>query len=341
MTSYSAQGSITIRRVRSGDTLFITFANNGIALYQGVDTNTGAITPDWTVSANQPIVTPQVTSARGETVTLSAFAWTYNGTALDFSGDEDGDYIKDTTGKFEMNPSTGALKIIDNLASTTNYANDTLEFSCTATLAGVEYTLTKSTDIIIQNVGASSYMGLLTATTEQLTGDVTESVITAQLKLAGENADSYIKWYKNDLDSPWTDMDGYSSVTVSRDDVEGTTLFIAEFYLSSADTSPVYRAAIRIIDAADEYQIVYAITSDNKTVDTDADVEVTGKVYNMRTNTVVDMTDAVWTTYVMRTSDWTATQTVNSNVVTVTTADTDTADGNNDVEVVGEVSWSE
>lgn len=169
MGSFSAQGSITIKRVRSGDTLFISFDNNGIALYQAYNPDTGTISPDWSVASNQPTVTPVVTSSRGETVTLSGFTWYYNGILLQFTGAEDGSYVADSTGKFAMKTDDGTLKITDNLASEINYANDTLECQCVATVAGVEYSLTKSADIIIQSVGASSYGGTIVATTEQLT----------------------------------------------------------------------------------------------------------------------------------------------------------------------------
>lgn len=340
---YSAQGSITIKRLRSGDTLYISFDTNGKPLYQGVDTTTGKVTPDWTVAGNQPVRIPNIKTIKGQTVSVSNHQWKHNGVVLTFNGDTDGDYVKDSTGKFEMNPNNGAIKIIANLASKTNYANDSLEYSCVATLAGVEYNLSKSTDIIIQSVGASSYNGMVWAITEQLTGSVTSTKIYSQLILAGSNISSYVKWYKNSVttNNAWTDKNGKSEIDVTRDDVNGTTLFIAEFYLTSTDTTPVFRAACRIKDAADDFQIVYYISSDNKTVDKGKDVEVTGKIVNMRTNSEVTASSASWKTYVMDKKNWTPTQTVSSNVVTVTTADTDTDAGENDVEVTGEVNWDE
>lgn len=342
MGNYSAQGTLTIKRVRNGDTLFLTFDNNGIPLYQGVDPTSGVVSPDWTVAANQPIQTPKVTSARGNSVYLSNHAWSYNGNTLVFSGAQDGNYIKDSTGKFEMNPSTGELKMIANLASKINFANDTLIYSCTATVNGIESTLTKSVDVTIQSVGASSYAGLLTATTEQLSSTVPSAQIASKLFLGTSDLSSYyVKWYKEDLFHEWTDKAGQKTITVTRDDVDGTTLFIAEFYANQGDANSVTRAAIRIIDVSDGFQIVYAITSDNKVVDTGKNVTVTGSIVNMRTNAAVTAENAKWTTEVMNTKTWTATQSVNSDTVTVTTADTDTDNGENDVEIVGTVEWSD
>ena len=339
---YSAQGSITIKRLRNGDTLFISFDNNGKPLYQGVDTTTGAVSPDWTKAENQPMLIPKVTSARGASLTLTNHAWTYNGVALVFNGDTDGDFVKDSTGKFEMNPTTGALKIIGNLASKTNYANDTLSYSCTATVEGIEYNLTKDADVTIQSSGASSYTGFIMATTEQITAAVPNTTLKTQLQLATTNVLIYhVKWYKQDIDHPWSDKNGQKNISVGRDDVNGTTLFIAEFYANEGDSTPVARAGIRIIDASDDFQIVYAITSANKTVDEGKPVTVEGKIVNMRTNSTVTSADAVWQTRVMNTKKWTAIRTVNSNTVTITTADTDTEDGENDVEVVGSVTWND
>ena len=60
--NYSAQNSITIKRLRSNDSLMLTFENNGIPLFQAVDEERcGAVSPDWSIAANQPVRTPKVT----------------------------------------------------------------------------------------------------------------------------------------------------------------------------------------------------------------------------------------------------------------------------------------
>ena len=43
--NYSAQNSITIKRLRSNDSLMLTFENNGIPLFQAVDEESGAVSP--------------------------------------------------------------------------------------------------------------------------------------------------------------------------------------------------------------------------------------------------------------------------------------------------------
>jgi hypothetical protein len=316
----------------------MSFDVTGI-LYQGVDTTSGKATPDWTVAANQPIITPVVSSMRGNGVTLSSFSWKYLGNTLSFTGAASGDWRTDSTGKFMMNLSTGALKIVDNLASTTNIANDTLEFSCTATVAGVEYSVSKSIDVVIQSIGSSSYMGIITATASQLNETTTTTTLTAKLLLSGEEiAGYYVKWYKDN--EVWVDKTTVKTVTAGRDDVDGSQLFICEFYATSSDTTPVYRAGINIIDTMDDYIINLAITSTNKEVDTNNPVTVTATVINARSNSAVSISNPTWLLSVMSKDNWEVLKTSSTNSIVVTTAETDRNGVESDVEVIAEVSWN-
>lgn len=354
MNTYSAQNSITVKRLRNGDTFFITFGNNGIPLFQGVDPVTGVVTPDWTVAANQPVVTPVVTSARGNAVVLSNHQWSYNGVALNFNGATSGDWTTDSTGKFQLNSSTGALKIIANLASTTNIASDSLTYSCVATVAGVEYNLTKSVDIQIQNVGASSYYGTINATSEQLTELVTQTTVATKLYLGGTEQNGYtVKWYKDD--TLWSEKTG-TSITVNRGDVDGTQLIIAEFYKSASDATPVFRAGIRIIDTLDDFHVGHRyVNSDRTTNNANREVDVNKPVYleayvvNVRTNTeLATITGAHWVSNVMDKDSWTSLlrvpasgyNTGATNLIQITTTQTDVDGVEKDVEVVSEVEWT-
>lgn len=342
MSTYSAQGSITIKRLRNGDNFFISLEiTNGVPLFQGVDEKTGVPSPDWSVAANLPIITPRVSSARGNAVDLSFHVWKYNGVSLNFNGAETDGWKLDSTGKFKMNVSTGALRIVQNLASKTNCANDTLTYECVATISGVEYNLTKSIDVLIQTVGANGYVGFILASTEQLTADVTSCTLETKLMLAADNVTSYyVKWYKDD--TLWSAKNGQKTITVGRNDVDGTQLFIAEFYKDSTSTTPLYRAGVRIIDTLDEFQVQLAITSTNKEVSPGNPVVVAAKVVNMRTNTVVSPAGAVWSLRVMEKKNWAEKRRVATNTITITTADTDnpTTGEENDVEIHAEVDFN-
>jgi hypothetical protein len=343
--NYSAQGSITIKRLRNGDSLFLTFNNNGIPLYQGVDPNTGGVTPDWTVAANQPEIIPVANSVRGNAVTLGSHQWYYNNNSvpLTFNGAISGDWQADSTGKFAIRISgsnVGSLKIIANLASITNIASDSLTYKAVASVGGVEYNVEKSIDILIQYIGASSYVGFVMAGTEQLTSLVTSSTLTTKLECSGKNVTNYyVKWYKDTVE--WAEKAGLKEITVTRNDVDGTQLFIAEFYENSGDTDYVCRAGIRIIDTLDDFKVDCYISSTNKEVDTGSPVTVGARIINMRTGAEVTPTSPIWAMYIMKKSDWSVLKSSSTNSIQVTTTETDAGGQENDVEVTAEVSWSD
>lgn len=344
MTDYSAQGSITVKRLRNGDSLFLTLENNGIPLYQSIDPNSGAVSPDWTKTENQPIITPKANSVRGNKVVLSGHNWYYNNNTvpLMFNGEVSGDWVTDSTGTFALNNVTGALKIIKNLASKDNTANDNLKYTAIARVSGVEYNVGKSVDILIQPSGASSYIGFVIASTTQLTSIVTSANLSTQLQVADKQiSDYHVKWYKDDTE--WVINRGKKTITVGREDVDGEQLFIAEFYLSSEDANPVYRAGIRVIDTLDDFMIVLTITSANKEVDTGSPVTVSGKIINSRTNAEVEYNAKKqnWALSVWDTSTWQVIKTSNTNSIEVTTTETDRDNQERDVEVTAECNWTD
>lgn len=361
MNNYSAQNSITVKRLRNGDTFFISFGNNGVPLFQGVDPISGEISPKWGTGTDEvtPVITPQVTSARGNSVSLSAHQWSYNGTALNFNGSTitvgGVTYTRASNDTRFGIAAGGSLIILGNLASTTNVAADTLNYTCVATVAGVEYNLAKSIDIQIQNIGASSYYGTINATTEQLKEGVASTQVKTALYLGGTVVSSYhVKWYKDD--AAWTAKDGQSTTTVTRDDVDGTQLFIAEFYKSASDTNPVFRAGIRIIDTLDDYHVEHRYCNSdgtitgvpNREVDASKPVYLQAYVVNVRTNTELATISGKWASSVMDKDSWTVlkrfpasgTNTGATNLVMVTTAETDANGAEKDVEVVSEVEWT-
>ena len=363
MDNYSVQNSMTVKRLRTGETLFISLSTHGIPLYQGVDPNTGAVTPAWGTGTGEitPIITPQVASARQETtISLSHHVWSYNGVSLTFNGGTitvgGVAYTKASNDERFAMSIDGALAIIGNLASKTNLAADTISYSCIATVAGAEYNLAKSIDVQIQNVGASSYYGVIAADSEQLTSTVESTVVRTALYLGGTvQTGYYVRWYKDE--DVWTEKAGQSSITVQRSDVNGTQLIIAEFHKSESDAtsggSPIYRAGIRITDSLDDYQVQYRFCNSdgtttgtpNREVDTNKPVYVKAYVVNMRTNTeMTTITNASWVSNVMDKDSWSPLKRVSSTgatqIISVSTSETDVDGAQKDVEVVSEVTWT-
>ncbi|MDD3040308.1 hypothetical protein [Bacteroides sp.] len=335
----NVQGSITVRRLRNGDSLFITFDTNGIDLYQGIDPTTGAVTPDWTIAGNQPIRTPRVTSARGNAVSITEHEWYKSGAKILFTVNKGGNIMEDATGTFSLNTATGALRILKNIASKTVVGSVNLKWSGKVYTGGTEQTLNKDTDIKIGLMGASSAFGTLISSTEQLSADVPTTEIASNLYLGPTSAvNYYARWWRDD--QPWTAKDGQKKITVTRDDVSGAQLFICKFYNTQSDTTPIAVAGKRIIDIADEYQVPLRITSANKEVDTGKPVTVQAYIYNSTTGVEVNPSGQVWklTAYVNG-GDFTPVKTSNTSSIQITTAETD-RDGNQyDIDIIGEVTF--
>lgn len=326
-------------------------------LMQTINASTGIPTPDWTTEANQPVLTPKVNAASGNPVTISAHKWLYNGSELTFTGTTSDGWTLDATGRFRINRTTGALRIVANLGGSNNLDNDVLQYSCVATAGEVDYPMTRSIDIQILGSGAEAYYGMINATTEQLTATAPTAIVSTRLFYGGEEKSGFtVKWYKDE--ELWSAKGTGSSITVNRGDIDGAQLIIAEFYESADSESPVFRAGIRMIDTLDDYFVAhrYVVSATDRStaganieVDQDKPVFLEAYVVNVRTNVeLTGITDAKWVSNIMDKDTWTSLlrvpatgeNTGATNLVTVTTAQTDKDNVEKDVVVVSEVEWS-
>lgn len=351
-TQNSAQNSITIKRLRNGDSLQLTLESNGIPLYQGVDTSSGSVAPNWGEAANQPVLKPRVRSVQGNTVALSGHQWKHNGVPLLFTGAASGDWRADTTGRFQLNVSggddDGSLRIVKNLANAQAVANALLEYSCVATVAGTNYNLSKSADVVKQAVGMTSCYGAVIATPQTIDKNTPEAVLSTTLYVGTTRQTAYlVRWLRDRYDPSGntTAITGPTPVpqqtlTVDRDMVDGSQLFIAEFFLKADDTTPCATAGVTVFDIADEYKINLHITSAATDVAPGQDVTVKGEVWNTRTNSLAQVSNPRWRMDVMDKDTWTSLKSSAADTITVTTAETDRNNRLNDVEVVAEVEFS-
>lgn len=340
--NYNAQNSITIRRLRSSDSLMLSLGSNGKPLFQAVDKDSGAVNPNWEVANNQPIVIPIATSSRGNIVTHIWHKWKYNGVEIIFDEGESpvGGWSTDESGRFQTNES-GHLKIIKNLASQINLADDTLTYETQVSVGGVEYELTATKTIVIHQMGSSSYYAVILSDTDTLTSSVPSTTVTVKLyQGTNEITSFYPKWSK-DFDL-WTSKNGQKTITVTRDDVGGSQLFLADIFKSESDTASIAKAGVKIRDLADEHRIVIDITSANKMVWKDVDgtnhnVTCKAKVVNVTKNAVITPTNPTWRMDVMDTENWVSLKTSNTDTITVTPAETDIGDDFYDRDVIAEV----
>lgn len=330
----SAQGSVVVKRLRNGDTVFLSLVPNQ-PLYQAVNADSGEVSPDWTNTVNQPTITPTFRSARGSSITTKKHQWLYNG--ID---------VTDSTiaSKFSINSSTGALTIKGNLASADNIASDTLTYTGAIVVEGVESTLTKDITVLIQPSGSNAYTGYIYADSLQLTKDENSIKLNTMLYHGAEKVEGYyVDWYK-DNETFKANVSGTEALTVKCSDVDGEQIFIARFKTSKTDTDYVASYAVRVQDTDDEYFV--KLTASGGEVSVGVDVTVTATLYRVPASggseELYEPADAVWT---MRKRDGNTWEQIGDdvavNTLKVTTADTDYDNKVRDVEVEAEVTWTE
>lgn len=254
----SVQTTVVVKRLRTGHTLTLQLISSGAELYQVVDPTSGSVTPSWSVSGDHPIITPQGGSlAAGKTGTLSDWTWKYLGNTVATSSTG---VASAYASLFKVDKATGKLEIIGNLASKTNTDNDTLTFSAKVTVDGVSAVMEKNVEVVIAAGGASSYYGNVRAVNGTLlSSDVPQTALETHLMIGGSDVSGYtVKWYKNVRDTAHL-LSSFNPAKVTRSDVEGTTLFIADFIVGGA---VVYTDGIVLVDTADEYYLYSATSGD-------------------------------------------------------------------------------
>lgn len=333
-SSFNVQGSVTVRRLRTGTTITLRLVPVGQnALFQGWNGN--AAVPDFTVKENQPIVKPVAFAGNKKTVTLSAHKWSWNDAELQFQTDKDTDgYVHDQKGLFALDPTTGALRIIGNIASADNLADDTLTYEGVATVDEVPVKVTASITIRLMPLGASSFALIVTADTTELNTDTASTTLHAQLldstgspvNLADKGF--VIKWFKDSEEV--TAWQGKTDVEVTRDMVGWQQLFIARVYDSASSSTPIAGYSVVIYDRGDEYGINLLTPDGADITDTVSKVTVKAVLHNFSTDADVELpTGGTWNLQTFGSSDGQPlAKTSNTDTIDITEADMEyTKDG--------------
>lgn len=319
----SAQGSLTLRKIRTGSTLSVVLSVNAL-LTQFVqeDGDVVTVSPDWTAPANQPTITPKVNVSGGGTVTLSDHDWYYNGTLI-VSADE----------RFEINASTGALKIKKNIASKENINTDTLTYKGAADVNGSIVNIEKSIEIEIRKAGQNEYTGEIYSKAGTVLDSSTSTVtLETKLYLGANISTTYtVKWYSDE-----TYLEGNDGLTldVTRSMVNGSKLFIAEFITNN---TVVDRASITIVDVLDDYSVLLSSDVGNSLTDDIASATVTATV--LKNNNVYTPSSAVWQLRKLYADDLTPIGQSSTNTIVVNSSDFSHDSKDVDVIVVGEVNF--
>jgi len=250
-------GSAVAHRLRSGETV-TTRLDYDKALYQGIDDGGGLPNPNWLIAANQPTITPAITrslSTDSVAIIAGSAVWKYNGVALTFGTDgiSNGAYAP---GLFQINTTTGALKIIGNLASLTNTNVDSLRFDAVANV-GYETPVGADIEVRIELVGKNSYTGVVDSSTKTLKEGVTDS-ITASAKLAyglSPLATFKTEWLKGG--AVFKTKSSEATCNITRADVSGSQVFTCNFYATIDGVDTLVSSYMFVIyDSSDPYDVV-------------------------------------------------------------------------------------
>lgn len=259
--------AFSVRFLRNGDQITVVRNvvdkdGNGAALFQVVDTTTGTPTPDWTQTANQPIIQIGIRSAAGYPTDITNVAWAYNGVTLNFTynGDAWVTASNDSSFQARINGNYYELKIVNNIASKDVVSNKQISYEISYVSNAHSDSIQGSIDVLIQQAGSDSHNLQITTNLVELDASNTEATLTAVAYYGttpvsiGTNGYA-IEWYQ---DGAKLEGQTGATLTVTRDMVSGGSIFVAKL-LNNGNV--VAQDGQRINDIADEYQITYTPTN--------------------------------------------------------------------------------
>lgn len=259
--------AFSVRFLRNGDQITVVRNvvdkdGNGAALFQVVDTTTGTPTPDWTQTANQPIIQIGIRSAAGYPTEITNVTWAYDGQTLNFTYDGQNwvNAQNDKPFQARINGNYYELKIVNNLASKDVVSNKQISYEISYVSNAHSDSLQGSIDVLIQQAGSNSHILQITTNRVELDASNTDATLTAVATYGstpvsiGTNGYA-IEWYQDNLK-----LSGQTgaTLTVNRDMVSGGSIFVAKLF---KDGNLVAQDGQRINDIADEYQITYTPTN--------------------------------------------------------------------------------
>ena len=259
--------AFSVRFLRNGDQITVVRNvvdkdGNGAALFQVVDTTTGTPTPDWTQTANQPIIQLGIRSAAGYPTEITNVYWAYDGQTLNFTynGETWVDEQNKKPFQARINGNYYELKIVNNIASKDVVSNKQISYEVSYSSNAHRDTIQGSIDVLIQQAGSNSHNLQITTNLVELDASNTESTLTAVAYYGttpvsiGTN-EYAIEWYQDNVK-----LSGQTgaTITVNRDMVSGGSIFVAKLL---KEGNVVAQDGQRINDIADEYQITYTPTN--------------------------------------------------------------------------------
>ncbi len=258
--------AFSVRFLRNGDQVTVTrnildASGNGAALFQVVDPNSGAVSPNWEDAYYQPIVRLGVRSSAGYPAEITGVTWAFDGKTLNFTYNASTWVTTTDDSRFQarINGSYYELKVVGNIASTSVVSNKQISYEVSYVSNAMSDKVQGDVDVLIQQAGTDSH--ILQITTDRVELDAANT--TAKLTAVGMYGTGYvtigsdgytIEWYQDGVKLSETT----ATLTVTRDMVSGGSLFVAKLIKSG---NVVAQDGQRINDIADEYQVAYTPTS--------------------------------------------------------------------------------
>ena len=236
-------GTCTITRLRNGDIIYATLQ---FSRATSVAYNDGTIAGGFS-GENPLVVKILLTSSSGSNVTLDTskpYLWKCDSESV----------VEKGIGSVATD---GTLTIVSNdFMDATAPRNHIFDFAGTVRLGGVEHTITKSFEVTMISSGGNSYWGSIIPNGSTVLNANNESVILVPHLSKGGNevntSDYTVKWFRNN-ETAQIQVPS-KNLTVTRDMVDGASLFRCEFYATDGTLLEV--DGITILDVTDEYQIV-------------------------------------------------------------------------------------
>lgn len=310
----SASTAFSVRFLKNGDN--VSYQQNvskqngdGTTLLQIIDVTSGVISPNWSVAANQPIITLVPLSANGFPVTTTGVTWTYDGVELEFTLDGTTWVSASNDNRFKARINSEGfyeLRIVDNLISSSNLGNRQIDYAVSYRSNGKNGSFEGTATVMLQDGGSQSHIvtiGVQALDTANNRGGMTlgriavensgsvgyveinQTTLTASAYYGAEaitiGQNNYgIDWYRDGVlltgSETGITISG-ANLTVTRAAVDGGSIFVAKLKKSS---TVVAQDSQRIIDNADEYQIVAIPVSNQNFVSYENSVE-TNAVYTL------------------------------------------------------------
>lgn len=223
--------------------------------------------PNWTVTDNQPIIYISLMNGTTFIVPDSTYTWYYNGTAITWDSNGKSNAVGSlVAGTFEKvtnyTPSgynTGeyvpAIKIVKNLASSSNVDIDVIRFDGQATLTTNPVAFSASLNVTITEwLEGGGYLGVINFTNGIADIDSTHTSVTCNAVLYNGDGNAITtgvtyKWYKEGDSSQ---VGSSASLTVTDSMVVDYAVFRCEFWMTVDGTSTnVATARVGIDDTQD------------------------------------------------------------------------------------------